>query len=97
MPGIKGPSYAWGRAWIEFKTPTGQGVYCIRNKEGKILYIGKGNLRERLLSHWYKENAGDASVWSGGPHSFSNELTDKPKGRERELLRELKPALQFAA
>ena len=97
MPGIKGPNYVWGRAWIEFKTPNAEGLYWIRNKEGKVLCIGKGNVRERLSSHWYRENAGDTLVWSGLPHSFCFELTDDSRKREAELLRELKPALQCAA
>jgi hypothetical protein len=63
MPGIKAHAYIWSKSWIEFKAPNAQGVYCIRTKEGSALFVGKGNVRDGLLSHWNKENAVDASIW----------------------------------
>jgi excinuclease UvrABC nuclease subunit len=88
---IKSHYYTWSKSWIEFKAPNAQGVYSIRDKEGKVIFIGKGNIRQRLLSHWNRENSTDAVVWNYNPCSFRFELTDHPADREAELIRELKP------
>jgi len=85
-------AYAWSISWIEFKAPNAPGVYWLRDKEGKVLFVGKGNIRERLLSHWYKENSADAAIWNQAPYTFRFELTNDPAGREAELIRELHPA-----
>lgn len=66
MPGIKGHEYTWSKSWIEFKAPDAPGVYCLRDKEGKVLFIGKGKVRERLLSHWNRENSTDEAIWNHG-------------------------------
>jgi hypothetical protein len=61
MLGIKGHDYTWRKSWIEFKAPDAPGVYCLRDKECKVLFIGKGKVRERLLSHWNRENSTDGA------------------------------------
>jgi excinuclease UvrABC nuclease subunit len=91
MAESKSHVYAWGIWWIEFKVPSAEGVYSIRNKEGQVLYVGKGNVRERLLSHWNKRNSGDEAIWSRAPYSFRYELTDDPEWLEDELIRVLRP------
>ena len=63
MTEIKGHDYTWTKSWIEFKAPNSSGVYCLRDKDGKALFIGKGKVRERLLSHWNRENSTDAKIW----------------------------------
>jgi excinuclease UvrABC nuclease subunit len=83
--------YKWSKSWIEFKAPSAQGVYSIRDKAGAVIFIGKGNIRQRLLSHWNRENSTDAVVWSFDPCFFSFELTDHAADREAELIVELKP------
>jgi excinuclease UvrABC nuclease subunit len=88
----KSHDYAWSKSWIEFKAPNEQGVYWLRDKEGKTLFVGKGNVRERLLSHWYKENSTDLAIWGHDPATFRFELTNNPAQREAELIRELHPA-----
>lgn len=92
MTAIKGHDYTWSNSWIEFKAPNAQGVYCLLDKEGKVLFIGKGNIRERLLGHWSRNNSTDAEIWSHAPATFRFELTDNPSAREAELVRELKPS-----
>ena len=67
MLGIKGRDYTWSKSWIEFKAPDAPGVYCLRDKEGKVLFIGKGKVRERLLSHWNRENSTDEAIWDHAP------------------------------
>ena len=92
MPGIKGHQYTWSKSWIEFKAPDAPGVYCLRDKEGKVLFVGKGKVRERLLSHWNRENSTDEAIWACGPASFLFELTTHAADREAELIEELKPS-----
>lgn len=77
---------------IEFKAPNALGVYCIQDKDGKVLVIGKGKVRERLLSHWNHENSTDAAIWDHNPVIFRFELTTDPAEREAELIQELKPS-----
>ena len=67
MTGIKGHDYTWSNSWIEFKAPNAQGVYCLRDKEGNVLFIGKGKLRERL-SHPLHRKHHTASRHAGAPH-----------------------------
>ena len=42
MTRIKGHDYIWSNSWIQFKAPNAQGVYCLQDKEGKVLFIGAG-------------------------------------------------------
>jgi excinuclease UvrABC nuclease subunit len=91
MSEIKGQDYSWSKPWIEYSAPNSQGVYSLRNKEGKVLFIGKGRVRERLLSHWNRENSTDAAIWDHAPAIFRFELTAHPDKREADLIRELKP------
>ena len=92
MSGINGQGYTWNKSWIEFKAPNAQGVYCLRDKEGNVLFIGKGRVRDCLLSHWNRENSVDIEIWSHNPATFRFELTDHPAEREAELIQELKPS-----
>ena len=97
MTEIKGHDYSWTKSWIEFKAPNSSGVYCLRDKDGKALFIGKGNVRERLLSHWNRENSTDAKIWSHAPATFRFELTDHPVEREVELVQDLKASCNQVA
>lgn len=47
MEEIKTRSYAWSKSWIEFTDPNAQGVYWPCNKDGKVLSVGKGKVRQR--------------------------------------------------
>jgi len=38
-------AYAWSKSWIEFKAPNAEGVYWLRNKEGKERFVSKGAKR----------------------------------------------------
>jgi hypothetical protein len=71
----KSHGYAFNRSWIEFKAPNEQGVYWLRDQDGKTLFVGKGNILERLLSHWNRENSTDLAIWDRNPCSFRFELT----------------------
>ncbi|HEX5412292.1 MAG TPA: hypothetical protein VFZ27_10565 [Terriglobia bacterium] len=91
MSGIKGHDYTWSKPWIEFKAPAAPGVYYLRDKEGKALFIGKGKVCKRLLSHWNRESSTDEAIWDHGPATFCFELATHPAEREAELIQELKP------
>ena len=91
MSGIKGHGYTWSKSWIEFKAPDAPGVYCLRDLEGKVLFVGKGKVRERLLSHWSRENSTDEAIWDRAPATFQFEPNTHPAEREAELIQELKP------
>ena len=90
----KSHDYAWSKSWIEFKAPNAQGVYWLRNKEGKALFVGKGNVRERLLGHWQRLDPTDAAIWDRNPATFRFELASNPAQRESELIEKLKPLCQ---
>lgn len=89
-------AYVWSKAWIEFQAPSAQGVYWLRDKEGRTIFVGKGNIRERLLGHWNHEKPADLAIWSHNPATFRFELTGRPAERQAELVRELKPLCQPA-
>ncbi len=91
MRETKSHDYAWSKSWIEFEAPNAQGVYSLRDKEGRVIYVGKGNIRERLLSHWNHENAGDLAILDHNPYTFRFELSKHPAQRQAELVRELQP------
>lgn len=97
MRGIKSHDYSWSKSWIEFRVPNAQGVYSIQDKAGKVIFVGKGNVRERLLKHWDRKNSIDASLWNYNPATFRFELTDRPAEREAELVHDLKPPCNQAA
>jgi hypothetical protein len=87
MEETKTHAYAWSVSWIEFTAPNVQGVYWLRDKEGNTIFIGKGNVRERLLGHWNRTNpAADLAIWNHSPQSFRFELTNHPARREAKLL-----------
>lgn len=92
VKGIKGHDYTWSKSWIEFKAPDAPGVYCLRDKEGKALLIGKGKVRERLLVIGAGKNSTDEAIWGRGRTTFQFELTTHPADREAELIQELKPS-----
>lgn len=92
MREIRGQDYTWSKPWIEQIAPNSQGVYCLQDKEGKVLFIGKGKVRERLLSHWNRQNSADAAIWDHSPAVFRFELTAHPDDREADLIRALKPS-----
>jgi hypothetical protein len=90
--GIKGHAYTWSKSWIEFKAPNAWGVYSLGDKRGGVIFVGRGNIRERLLSHWNRQNSGDLAIWDHNPAYFRFELTPRPAERQAELVRDLKPS-----
>lgn len=97
MSEIKGQDFTWSKPWIEYRAPNSQGVYSIRNAQGTVVFIGKGKVRERLLSHWNRENDTDAAIWDHSPATFRFEVTAHPDKREAELIQKLKPSCNAVA
>jgi excinuclease UvrABC nuclease subunit len=85
---LGGPRFVFTKEWIEKKAANADGVYAIFDRSEAVIYIGQGNIRERLLSHWNKENfPADRCVWNAGPYAYAFEECDTPLAREAELLR----------
>lgn len=62
--------------------PHAVGVYGLRNSRG-IVYIGKGELRSRLLSHLRGDNP---EITKHRPTEFTFEFNPDPDDRERWLI-----------
>jgi hypothetical protein len=57
--------------------------------------VGKGNIRERLLSHWNHENSTDLAIWNQAPYTFRFEMTHNPARREAAVSALLTGVLQM--
>ena len=70
------------------------GVYGIF-KTGQWIYVGKGDIRERLLAH---PNGDNPCILRQRPTHWVGEVTNNADAREKELIKELKPSCnaQFA-
>jgi len=56
--------------------------------DGRWIYIGQGDVRERLLEHL---NGDNACITRNAPTHWLAELTDAPESTERQLIREYNP------
>ena len=83
------------REAIEPLTPNQYGVYGILNANGWI-YIGRGNIRERLLAHLTGTD-GIPGIRLNRPTRFMTEITGNDVARERELIVELDPVCNRTA
>lgn len=76
------------RQQVEALNPNQFGVYGIYNARG-CLYVGKGDVRTRLLAHL----GGDIPcITMNGPSYWLDEVTSNMDLRERELILELRPS-----
>ena len=95
MPFPKQNARPFSRECIESLTPNQHGVYGILNADGWI-YIGRGDIRERLLAHF--DGIGDsAAILRKRPTRYVTELTDNDVAREAELIAELDPVCNRTA
>ena len=83
---INSAMYSWNRDALE-AAPEMDGVYAILSKHQR-LYIGKGNIKQRLISHWNKENGTDSCLWGNYPALCCWEICSTPDAREAELVRD---------
>ena len=75
------------RQGIEKVPATAHGVYGLR-KLGEWVYVGKGDIRDRLLSHL---NGDNSCITRNNPTSYVAEVTSNADAREEQLIRELDP------
>jgi hypothetical protein len=76
------------KADIETIKPGQNGCYGIF-KQGQRIYVGKGDIRERMLAHVGGDNP--CIIRSGATHWY-NVLSDRMDALEKELILELQPS-----
>ena len=64
------------------------GVYGIF-RQGHWIYVGKGDIRERLLAHLDGDNP---CILNAQPTHWVDEVTSNADAREKQLIRELNPS-----
>ncbi len=87
MPFVEQTPRPFVRQDVESLRPNQIGVYGLFN-QGEWVYVGKGDIRERLLAH-----LNDPSILSRRPTHWVGEVTQgEPSARERQLQLELRPS-----
>lgn len=88
MPFENDKPWLFNRQAIESFESSQTGVYAIYNAQ-KWIYIGRGDIRQRLLDHL----GGDIpTINTNSPTHFRAEITGDSVNREKQLLREYAPA-----
>ena len=77
------------KASIESIKPGTIGVYGIFRNQGPWIYVGRGDIRERLLVHLDGDNS---CITSQNPTHYMDEITSNDVAREKQLIVELQPA-----
>lgn len=72
---------------VEKLSPNQTGVYGLYSDE-KWIYIGSGNIRERLLAHLEGNNL---CIAANGPTHWVAEITPDTVNREKQLIMEHRP------
>ena len=72
---------------IEALSPNQNGVYGIY-RSGAWVYIGRGDIRARLLSHL---NGGNPRITREKPTHYVTEVTQNDESREKALILEVNP------
>jgi len=76
------------KAGIEVITPGQNGVYGLF-RENRWVYVGRGDIRARLLDHL---GGGNPCIAREVPTHWVAEVTTNDVAREKELILELQPA-----
>jgi hypothetical protein len=87
MAFVQQTARAFNRAAIERLNPGQNGVYGLF-KPNVWIYVGKGDIRTRLLAHL---NGDNPCIARQAPTSWVDEVTSNADARERELIGELNP------
>lgn len=88
VPFVQQNSQTFTRANIEVITPGQMGVYGIF-KTNRWIYVGRGDIRNRLLAHF---NGDNTCITGELPTHYVDEVTTSYIQRETDLIRELTPA-----
>jgi len=86
MP-INHPGKRFARTDIESLNLNQTGVYVIYNSQ-EWIYVGRGDIRERLLAHL---NGDIPCILKNSPTGWKAEVTGDSARREKELIVELQP------
>jgi hypothetical protein len=87
MPFPQQTSRPFTKAGIEQLRPNQNGVYGIFRSNAWI-YVGRGDLRDRLLSHL---NGGNPAITREKPTHYVTLVTSNDEAMEKSLILELKP------
>ena len=87
MPFPKQEPRVFDRANVERLNSNQRGVYGLFRK-GQWIYIGKGDVRERLLAHL---NGDNPCITRENPTHWVDVVTEDMDERERELILEFSP------
>lgn len=87
MPFPQQTPRAFTKQGIEALTPGQKGVYGIY-RPGVWIYVGKGDIRERLIAHL---NGDNADITAQKPTNYVAEVTADMDQREKQLILELSP------
>ena len=88
MPFNNDKPWVFNQQAIESFNSGQTGVYAIYNAN-KWIYIGRGDIRQRLLGHL---NGDLPAIGTHTPTHFRAEVTDDAATREKQLLLEYMPA-----
>jgi hypothetical protein len=89
MPFPQQESRPFTREGIEWLKPNQNGVYGIFNSRTWI-YIGRGDLRDRLLAH-FSGTGGGPCILRNNPTHYVSEVTSNDALREKQLIIEFNP------
>lgn len=87
MPFPKQESRLFTRAGIERLSPNQIGVYGIF-RDGAWIYVGRGDIRQRLLDHL---NGDNPRITREKPTHYLALVTTDNEAREKQLILELSP------
>ena len=88
MPFPKQTARTFTRADIEAITPGQMGCYGLFVNQGPWVYIGKGDIRKRLLEHL---NGDNPCITRNGPTHYVDVVTNNMDEVEKALILEFNP------
>lgn len=88
MPFPTQTARAFTRANVEALNPSQYGCYGLFRDRGPRIYIGKGDIRQRLLDHL---NGDNPRITRENPTHWYDEVTSNADAREKQLIVELNP------
>ncbi len=89
MPFSEQPARAFTVLGVHSVPPSAMGVYGIFRDKGPFVYVGKGEIRNRLQAHLRGDIPCIAE--NGATHFYIEEAALGMDQREKELIRELDP------
>ncbi|APV49016.1 hypothetical protein BWI17_04560 [Betaproteobacteria bacterium GR16-43] len=89
MPFPKQNARAFTRANIEGISPGQNGCYGLFVNQGGWVYVGKGDIRTRLMEHLRGDNP---DITRAGPTHYVDVITPDMDAEEKRLIVELQPS-----